>query len=608
MATVTDIINDSRAYAESWTGQADNFLAQLESIAATNINVGNITTYSSFAQDKTQEALDQVRGAKPGRPTVPSINAPVPPAPVLVDVQDAELPTIPDFTKNAPELSFPARPDASVPGAPGQPDITLPTIPDEPANLESEINRVLGELARLQVDTVVPEPPNVEIPIFSASAPLDNLVEPTNTFSFFEDYYSSTLLDATKAKLLTDLEQGGYGIEPNDEQQLWERARDREAQASRVRVEEVDRQITSRNFPMPGGTYQLALDAAAAQGQGEVSDLNRDIALRRSELYVQNRQFTLSQSTAVENVLIGYHASVMERRLNAARLTLQAAIDVFDASVRAFNARLQNYQVEAQVYEALLRGVQSKLEIWRTEIEGKRLELAVTEAATQVLIGSTQALTQLTNLHRVRMEAASIEADIQRQRLEGYRATVQGYEATVRAKATEFEIYNAEIRGEQTRMDAYATEVQAYRQQVEAASVESSTRVANVRSQLDNRRLELEDYRAKIQQFEADLNAQVEQVRRTIDLYRADIGVYGSEVSAIARAFDVGISADQVNVSNAAQLNRGNLEQARIRLRELVSSTDLRRVGSEGGLRTYGDLINGALSALNTLASQIATE
>src|SRR5690242_5189098 len=59
-----------------------------------------------------------------------------------------------------------------------------------------------------------PEAPSIVLATPSdISLPADDLLAPTNNFTFFEAAYVSTLLDPLKAKLLADLTTGGYGID-----------------------------------------------------------------------------------------------------------------------------------------------------------------------------------------------------------------------------------------------------------------------------------------------------------------------------------------------------------------------------------------------------------
>lgn len=164
---------------------------------------------------------------------------------------------------------------------------------------------------------------------------------PTAGFTYTDPGYASILRDPLLQKLLLDLTAGGYGIEPGDEAALWDRMRDREARAYQAAVEEAKRQAAASSFPLPQGSLQATLDKAQQEYASKVSSANRDIALRRSELYVQARQFTIEKVLASEEQSIVLYNAIQNRALQAAQVEVQMAIALFDGGIRAFAAQVE---------------------------------------------------------------------------------------------------------------------------------------------------------------------------------------------------------------------------------------------------------------------------
>src|SRR5688572_10760 len=219
---VEDIIASQQEYATNAVSAGDLFLTALSDIASSsyffvdsNANVPPL----NFGVDGTQDAIALIQSLFPPALEVDDIVAT---APTYVPVPVTEQPSIivPDFTASAPSVDLPQPPSSALPAAPTPVevrDVLIPTSPSVVLPAVPTINEV-----------ALPAVPTITIPEFTSTLPIDTIVVPSNTFTFYEVAYASELLDATKAKLLVDMESGGYGIEPSDEAGIWDRARDRE--------------------------------------------------------------------------------------------------------------------------------------------------------------------------------------------------------------------------------------------------------------------------------------------------------------------------------------------------------------------------------------------
>ncbi len=255
-------------------------------------------------------------------------------------------------------------------------------------------------------DDAFPAPPEAPVIAFGSLAPIvlpvDDLLAPTAVFSFAEVAYASVLLDAQKAKLLDNLVNGGYGIEPADEIALFNRARDREVEAMLSRIDDAGRAMGARGFPLPPGELSIIIDRGYQEMQDKTSSASRDITLRRSELFVDNRKFTITEVRQLETVLMNYWNSVQERSLNAAKATLELSILTYNYLLARFRARMEGAQITAQTntaqaqvevsrataqfeifrskvlaYEAHLRGViepmRLRVDLYRADLEGAKI-------------------------------------------------------------------------------------------------------------------------------------------------------------------------------------------------------------------------------------------
>lgn len=213
--------------------------------------------------------------------------------------------------------------------------------------------------------------------------PTDDLLAPTNNFTFFEAAYVSTLLDPLKAKLLNDLLNGGYGIDTADEAALYQRTRDRETENALMRIDEAGRAVAARGFPLPPGELSIHIDRAYQDLQNKMSSVSREIFVDSAKRFVANRQFTIQEVRQLETVLLGFHNSVQERALNVAKATQELAIVVYNALLARYKLRLDAAKITSDVH---LQRVQVDLARAQAAIELYRGQITAYEANLRQLI------------------------------------------------------------------------------------------------------------------------------------------------------------------------------------------------------------------------------
>lgn len=596
MAEVATIIGDQQAYAASWVTQANGFIDRVADLANTELSVIDLANYSYSAYNDVDTAEAKMTALTPARPVFPGVAATLPTAPTFTFSNLIPV-AVADFLGSTPTLNIPAAPSTALPSAPSAPTLNDVAIPDAPSTS-------LPAAPTLAAHGELPAPPSISLPYFTAEMPLDDLVAPSSEFSFYEQAYASALLDATKAKLLSDMENGGYGIEPADELQLWERARAREIILAQQTADEAVRFHASRGFRLPPGELSVVIQRGQQDLQDKLSSINRDIALKRADLYVDNRRFTIQQAKELENTLINYHNSVMERALNASKAVLEFAISVFNAQVAKFNARVSAYQTEAQVFETRVRAALAQVEIYRAILDGRRIEVEIDKTKVDVYRAEIDAVDAVVGIYRTRMEAARIQSEIEANRLNVFRAMTEAYAQQVQAKVAEFSMYRSQIDGETAKIEAFRAEVDAYTAQIAGTRAKVDVQVAQSNVETEQARAKLLAYQASIDGFRADLTSQVEVLRSTADVYRADLTAFATAVDALKAAFQLQIEENRANVEYFTKVADVDTEKARLELQALKATADLRLDASKFGSEFYGNVVASTLGSITTLAAQ----
>lgn len=595
MATVPEIITDQQAYTTRWLTQADGFINAVASLANTEFSVP-ASGLGYGRTGLTDGAESKLSALRPIRPTFSSVSATLPDAPEFT-FSDVVPIAVLDFLASAPVLDIPAVPSNALPTAPTAPAIADPIFPDAPT--------VVLPTAPTITPPVLPEPPSIALPSFTSSLPIDDLVVPSNTFSFYEVAYSSSLLDAVKAKLLSDIENGGYGIDVADEVAVWERARAREVVTAQQQVDEIIRFHATRGFDLPPGELAVAASRAQQDLANRMSSISRDIAVKRADMFVENRKFTIIQSKELENILLNYHNSVMERALNVAKVTLDFSIQIFNASIARYNARVDSYKAAAQVFESQIRAALTQVEIYKATMEGKRLELDAQRVQVDIYNAQLAGINAVVNIYRTRMEAANIQAQVERTRLEAFRALIDAYGQQVQAKVSEFNMYRSQIEGEVAKVTAFRGQVDAYTAQVGAAKVKADIQVATLNAEVERARALLLRYQAQIAGYQADLVSQVDIIKTDAEIYRADISAFSTSVDALKSAYQLEVEELSSNAQwNIASANV-NVAVARLNLDRLKAAADIRVHAAEFGSNFYANIIASTLGSINTLAAQI---
>jgi hypothetical protein len=589
---VVNGFHESRTHADTTYANAVTYLngirvdaAALLDIPDANVSLGAITNFVSKPTIPT--APTEPGGLTPSFPTAPA-------EPSLTGVAPLSVGDPPLFTAPDPVIDTilaPAAFSAAAPEKPALSSLALPTtpgytLPTEPALLAISL----------------PDVPLLSLPLFSAvldAAPLT----PVASFSFTETPYTTALLTTLNERLLTYVDGFSTGLLPAVEQAIWDRARAREAAVTARAREEAIRNFAARGFSMPGGALLELLARSDQEALDKSSSLSRDIAIKQAELEQTNFQFSFGQAIALEGQLLNHSNAVSQRAFEAARVTTQIAIDLFNAEVTLFNAKSQAYQVEATVYRERIQAEIARVEIYKAQIEGQRITGEINQQTVALYRERINAVLAIFELYKNQLEAVRIQQEGDKTRIEGYRAEVEAYDSLVKAKASEFDGYKTRVEGEGLKAEVHKSLAAAFNSKIEGYKALVQAKVAEKDSEIKvNQEIPLEKYKVQAQTFQSLVQAESERLRGLIGLFEGRVRVFSAQVDGETGRVNAEVQTLRAEVETKVATANVALENVKANIERLIESARILTGASQAGAQVSSQLAAAAMSAVNLSA------
>jgi hypothetical protein len=593
--TAAGQIANAQARIDHLLAQSESFIVDLQTFVtqAFDLDPPGSRTFSILTGAGLADAINNQPERPDGLSFVSPGNVAAPP---VLDIRDATIPVLPDAPGDSPQILIPAAPIISFPASPTAPQVAPVAIPTAP-DFTLPPTPVLAQI-------VIPTPQSIALPTFSAQFPADTLLFAPTPFNYSEPEFSDELLDEIKSQHLDDLLNGGFGIDPRDEEQLVGRLRDREARGGRTNESQVLRNFASRGHHLPSGSLDDALRSAQQDTQARISAGEREVFTVRSDLFRKTREFILSNGTTLESLLITLFGFRQERALKAAVFVSEFSIASFDAQVRQFNTRIAAYGAQVQSHETLVRAELAKIEIFRSEIEAQRLISELNQQDVALFTAQINAVQAVVNIFETEMRAASIEAEIQRLKIQQFGEEVSAYSSLIGAEVAKIQVFEAQIKGEVTKLGVFQTEVQTYTAEVQAAATKTQIENLNVQTDIERGKLDLQRYDGEIRQFTANLSREIERVGSLTKVYDSDINSFRTLIDGWAAFYANADSATAQFLQQVSNNADRDIEITKVELSRLQSETQVRLDATSRGVTNFENLIQAAQSAANTLVVQ----
>lgn len=503
----------------------------------------------------------------------------------------------------APPDNLPPVPSVNISGQPGNltatdpgdpPIISVPIMPDEP-------DVVLPE-SPIFLPITLPDFPTITLPTFTAVAPTVDFTAPGQTFNYQEGEYTTTMLTTLQSKI-TEMIGGTTGLPAAIEQALYDRAAAREEEGINRALDETTEEYAARGFSEPSGILAKRLATIRQDGQNKRSSLLRENLIEVRKIAIENVKFAVTQGISLEGQLIQLFNSRQQRLLDAAKVTFDVSVRIFEARVALFDAQNRAFAVQAQVYEIRIRGELAKVEVLKAQIDAQRLIGEINKDLVERYKAQTEAVKALIEYYGERVNARKIEAEANATILQGYKYKVEAYGERVRAYVAEWEGFKAKATIEEIKARIYESAVNAFRGRVAAWSETNASLIAQKRLLIDEQDQALRIWLGKVQRLIADIqaerdrvNAQVQIFQGLTQLYVADGQIAQASAETDNRQFQLLVEKERAKVDGA-------LKSAEINVQQAIQIANLLLRDKETLAQVSSNLAAAALSAMHASAS-----
>lgn len=509
--------------------------------------------------------------------TLPPAPAP-PPDPGAIDTPQApDRPVLPQYTAPSADLDTPA---------PTYDDYTsqvpFPTL--RPINLPPapviDTSDIVFEGVRPKFDATPPDP---------------------GDFTFAPAEYQAQILDETKAKIL-EIFAGGTGLPPAVENALFERAREREVELGDREVEQARDDWGARGWKYPPGMLNAATQRARKQASDKISQLNREQFIESWRLQLDMLKTALASAMALEEVSVRVFTSAEELRLQAAKMKVDIALQVFNAFVSRFQAEAQLYAIDAQVFNQKFQAAMAKLQLYSEQLRAASLIGELNKQDVEIFAQRLGALQVNADIYRAKVEgfkalydAINAKVAIFRAQLDSNNTLVSGYEADVRAFVGQVEAASQRDQRFKIRADIHATNTDAWRTMFDKLVAEQNTAFKAAELRRDTFAANTDRVRAFVEGEQGRINA----IR---DKYAALASEIGAKSDVEKARYTLMLSLAQAKIARYESAAQILLKNGEINIQSGLTAESLSLRAHETATNTAAQLAAGYTSAANVSA------
>jgi len=209
-----------------------------------------------------------------------------------------------------------------------------------------------------EVEAVEPDVPTAANTMITYSAQLDEVMKilTDGLADFFITYYPLTndAFDEATAWLTNTIVNGGTGIPPAVEAQIWERARGRLLVEGGRQEQKILNDFSERGFSIPSGALRGSLREIRADQHAKISGLSADVAIEQAKIEIETIKFAVDQAMKARLMAINAASDYIRALMSAPDIASRIATIETDAQARMISATATLYNSRLHRDELLL--------------------------------------------------------------------------------------------------------------------------------------------------------------------------------------------------------------------------------------------------------------
>jgi hypothetical protein len=293
---------------------------------------------------------------------------------------------------------------------------------------------------------------------FTATVPVFDL----NTLSVpdivaLDNSWGSSLNDAVRAKLLSNIWNGGTGLDPVVEAAIFARGSERDSQALQDVIDKTTAQWAKMGFSLPDGLLSSELATLNKEYMNKRLDVSRDISIKQAELEQENLKYSIQYAMELELKMFDLADSYAKRAFDASKATIETLVQVYNSNLDTFKTKVQAYQAEAAAYESFVRSKLLEVEKWRAQTEGQKLIAEVNDQSLKLYNAQWEGEIVKLKLYESQHQANIALIQYNKGIIDRYAAQIQAYAAKTTALVAQYNsdagVYEADIKKWVARSD-----------------------------------------------------------------------------------------------------------------------------------------------------------
>jgi hypothetical protein len=490
----------------------------------------------------------------------------------------ATEPTLPDLpaapgTFSMPEkpgladtriIPAPTKPTYVVPDLPALKDITLPEKPSTSIPVMDSVT--LGSMISL----LIPNTPDISIPDLSVTPPTPISITP-GSYNFSVDNIliaDDPMVQAMITRLTNNIRNGGTGLTPEIEADIWDRDLERMEQQLEDSTDKVVSMWAKKGFSLPDGMLANSLSDLQKEYMNKRIDRSREIAIKQAELEQNNIFKSIELAVSLAFKLIDALENYQKLVIDAQEMTAKYANEYITLQIATHNSNIELFRARVQMHEIAVRSAMTEVEIYKAQLEGELAKVNINESTVKLY--STQVEVALAK-YRGTLEGNKISAEI-------FTAEVQGALAEAQVQESLIKIYGEKIKALMAVVDIYKAEVEA------------------MVAEISGEKAKIEGNVALIEMWGKEVDANAKQKQIELEVYK----VGGDMSIAVANlANNINDTNVKLKIANG-QLNHQNLalQQAAIQAAGNAKVEIAKAVAS-----VSASMAAGAMAAVNASTS-----